>query len=72
MIGRKNCCSVKALKGVNASAYLYFLIETVKANRLEPHAHLRILFKELPKAITIDEIEGLLPGNINLTLFKLS
>jgi len=49
---------------VKASANLYSLIETAKANDLEPYAYLRYLFTELPKAETVEAIEALLPGTI--------
>ena len=66
VIGRKNWLFSASVKGVKASANLYSLIETVKANGLEPYAYLRYLFAELPKANTVEDVELLLPGNINL------
>jgi len=53
-----------SVKGVKASANLYSLIETAKANGLEPYAYMRCLFAQLPKAESVEEIEALLPGNI--------
>jgi transposase len=70
VIGRKNWLFSQSVKGVKASANLYSLIETAKANGLEPYAYLRVLFAELPKAKTVEEIENLLPGNIHLEHFK--
>jgi len=64
VIGRKNWIFSNSVKGVKASANLYSLIETAKANGLEPYAYLRYLFAELPKAQTVDAIEALLPGNL--------
>ncbi len=64
VIGRKNWLFSHSVKGVEASANLYSLIETAKANRLEPYAYLRHLFAELPQATSVEEIEKLLPGNI--------
>jgi len=61
---RKNWLFSASVKGVTASANLYSLIETVKANGLEPYAYLRHLFTQLPKAETVDAIEALLPGTI--------
>ena len=49
--------------GAEASARLYSLIETAKANRCEPYAYLCHVFTELPKAKTLAEIEALLPWN---------
>ncbi len=63
--GRKNWLFSDSVRGVKASAILYSLIETAKANQLEPYTYLRRLFTELPKANTIEAIEALLPGNIS-------
>ena len=49
--------------GAEASARLYSLIETAKANRCEPYAYLCHVFTELPKAKTLAEVEALLPWN---------
>jgi len=49
VIGRKNWLFSASVKGVKASANLYSLIETVKANGMEPYAYLRYLFTELPR-----------------------
>jgi len=48
VVGRKNWLFSASVKGVKASANLYSLIETAKANGLEPYAYLRYLFTELP------------------------
>jgi hypothetical protein len=65
VVGRKNWLFSASVKGVKASANLYSLIETAKANGLEPYAYLRYLFTELPQAETVEAIEALLPGNID-------
>ena len=62
---RKNWLFSASVKGVKASANQYSLIETAKANGLEPYAYLRNLFTELPKAETVEAIETLLPGNLS-------
>ena len=49
------------MAGANASANLYSLIETAKANGIEPYAYLKRLFTELPQASTVEDIEALLP-----------
>jgi transposase len=67
VLGRKNWLFSTSVKGVKASANLYSLIETAKANDLEPYAYLRHVFTELPKAETVEAIEALLPGNMNQT-----
>ncbi len=64
VIGRKAWLFSDTPAGADASARLYSLIETAKANRLEPYVYLRHIFTELPKATTLAEIEALLPCNI--------
>jgi len=71
VVGRKNWLFSTSVAGVNASANLYSLIETTKANGLEPYAYLRYLFAELPRAETVEAIEALLPGNVNPEQIKL-
>ncbi len=51
-------------KGATASANIYSLIETSKANGLEPYNYLRYLFQELPKTQSLEQIESLLPFNM--------
>jgi len=64
VLGRKNWLFSASVKGVKASVNLYSLIETAKANGLEPYAYLRHLYTELPRAETVEEIEALVPGNL--------
>ena len=64
VIGRKNWLFSRSVNGVKASANLYSLIETAKANGMEPYAYLRHVFTELPKATSVEDIETLLPWNI--------
>jgi hypothetical protein len=40
--------------GATASARLYSLVETARANGIEPHSYLARLFAELPKAASAD------------------
>jgi transposase len=63
VMGRKAWLFCDTPAGADASARLYSLIETAKANRVEPYAYLRHVFTELPKATTLAEIEALLPWN---------
>jgi transposase len=44
---------------------LYSLIETAKANKLEPYAYLRKVYTDLPRASTVDELERLLPWKVD-------
>jgi len=66
VIGRKNWLFSASVKGAKASANIYSLIETAKANQLEPYQYLRHIFAELPSATTVDHIEALLPWNVSL------
>lgn len=50
VMGRKNWLFSDSVAGVKSSASLYSLIETAKANGLEPYAYLRRVYTELPKA----------------------
>jgi len=69
VIGRKNWLFADTPKGAHASAALYSLIETAKANGLEPYAYLRHVFKELPKAKSLEDVERLLPYNVDVKQF---
>ena len=62
VIGRKNWMFSNTAKGAEASAVLYSLIETAKANGLIPFDYLNYLFEQLPKKP--DDIDYLLPWNI--------
>jgi transposase len=65
VVGRKNWLFSASVRGAKASANLYSLIETAKANGKEPYVYLKQVFTELPKAESIDQIEALLPWNIS-------
>jgi transposase len=60
-LGRKNWLFSATPAGARASANLYSLIETAKANGLDPHRYLKRVFTELPKAATADAVAALLP-----------
>jgi hypothetical protein len=64
VIGRKNWLFSDTVKGAQASANLYSLIETAKANGIEPYAYLCAVFTALPTATTVEDIERLLPWNL--------
>ena len=66
VIGRKNWLFSASQNGAKASANLYSLIETAKANQLEPYAYLKHVFTQLPNAQTVDDIDQLLPWNTSL------
>lgn len=64
VIGRKNWLFSGTPEGAEASALLYSLIETAKANNLEPYAYLRYIFDRLPLASMLEDYEALLPWNV--------
>jgi len=47
--------------GSRTSAFFYSLIETAKANGLEPYHYMRELFEKLPDAQTEVDLSALLP-----------
>lgn len=65
VIGRRNWLFAATAKGASASANLYSLIETAKANNIEPSIYLKTLFTKLPLATCAEQVEALLPWNIN-------
>lgn len=64
-IGRKNWLFSASVKGAKASANIYSLIETAKANRLEPYAYLKRVFNELPNATEFNAVDRLLPWELD-------
>ena len=64
-IGRKNWLFANTANGAQASAMLYSLIETAKANGLTPFDYLHHLLEEQTK--NPQGIEQLLPWNVNLS-----
>ena len=63
VIGRKNWLFANSVRGAKASANLYSIIETAKAHKLNPEEYLTNIYRQLPNADTIEEIEKLLPWN---------
>jgi len=47
-VGRKNWLFSDTVKGAKSSAIVYTLVETAKANGLEPYAYLNQLMRDLP------------------------
>jgi transposase len=64
VVGRKNWLFAGTPAGATASALLYSLIETAKANGLEPYKYLRYLFEKLPFAVSEDDYGRLLPQDL--------
>ena len=67
-LGRKNWLFAGAPKGADASAVLFSLVETAKANEIEPRAYLQFLFERFPSAQTTDDIRALMPQYLDRSL----
>lgn len=65
-IGRKAWLFADTTKGANASATCYSLIETAKANKLNPSAYIQHVLDRIGVADTVEKLEALLPWNVNL------
>ena len=64
VVGRRNWLFTDTVAGANASANLYSLVETCKANGIDPYVYLVSLFRNLPAAKTADDFEALLPWRL--------
>ncbi len=62
--GRKNWMFADTPAGAHASAALYSIVETAKANKIDPYQYLRLIFTELPKIPEGCSIEHLLPWTL--------
>jgi transposase len=67
VIGRRNWLFADTPRGAKASANLYSLVETAKANGIEPWRYLDAVFERMPAAKTEDDIDALLPWRIELS-----
>ena len=65
VVGRKNWLFADTVAGARASANLYGLIETAKANGIEPGRYLAHLFEVLPTVTSTDQLDALLPQNLD-------
>ncbi|MGY3173567.1 hypothetical protein ACVWYU_002970 [Pseudomonas sp. TE12234] len=68
MIGRKAWLFSDTPKGATASAQIYSLVETAKANGQEPNTWLRHVLERLPHAQSIEGYEALMPWNCSLEM----
>jgi transposase len=67
-LGRRSWLFSDTVDGANASANLYTLVETVKANGIDPYRYLTWLFQRLPLAKTADDYDALLPWRMPVDL----
>ena len=63
VLGRRAWLFSDTPAGANASAVIYSVVETAKANGVEPYTWLRGVLRDVPAAKTVEEVEALLPWN---------
>lgn len=66
VIGRKNWLFMGSVNGANAGATIYSLIETSKANGINPYSYLKYILEKLPYCNVDQEREKLLPWNVDV------
>ncbi len=70
-IGRKNWQLIDTINGAQASAIIYSIVETAKANNLKPYEYLKYLLTELPNRLDSKNsqltLDDLLPWSSDLT-----
>ena len=69
VVGRKNWLFCDSVKGAEASAIVYSLVETAKANGQEPYDYLLYVLTLLPyrgKSLSHDELATLMPWHPNV------
>ena len=68
-IGRKNFVLIESSNGARASAMIYSLVETAKANQLNVYQYFELLLTEIPKHMNdtdLSFIDELLPWSPNI------
>jgi len=70
-VGRKNWLFMGSPEGAKAAASIYSLIETAKANGLNPGSYLTHIFSQIP-ITTVEDLQNLLPWNVELPKEKLA
>lgn len=68
-IGKKNCHLIDTIHGARASAIIYSIVETAKANNLKPYEYVEHILSELPKHIHDTDrtfLDALLPWSEKL------
>tara|TARA_R110000772_G_scaffold77240_1_gene166490 strand:- start:73 stop:1596 length:1524 start_codon:yes stop_codon:yes gene_type:complete len=64
--GRKNWLFSKSVNGAQASARLYSIVMTCRANDINPYYYFLHLFKALPNLQSDDDLTDLMPWNVQL------
>ena len=63
-VGRKAWLFADSAQGAKASATCYSLLETAKANDLEPSAYINYVLAQIGEADSLEKLEALLPWNV--------
>ena len=66
-VGRRAWLFADTPQGARASATCYSLIETAKANGLEPSIYIQHVLDHIAEADTLERLEALLPWNATLS-----
>lgn len=65
-LGRRAWLFADTTRGAHASATCFSLIETAKANGLEPSVYIQHVLTHIAAAETLEQLEALLPWNVTL------
>lgn len=65
-LGRRAWLFADTTQGAHASATCFSLIETAKANNLEPSVYIHHVLTHIAAAKTLEQLEALLPWNVTL------
>ena len=71
-IGRKNFVLMESDNGAKASAMLYSLVETAKANEINTYQYLELLLTEIPKHMDDNEYSRAVTPQVRQTGNRLS
>jgi len=71
-VGRKNWLFSNTPRGARSSACFYSLIESAKANDLEPYYYLRYIFEKIPGCTNKEEFRNLLPDMMTQEMIKVN
>ena len=64
-VGRKAWLFADTPAGANASAAMFTLVETAKANGIEPYAYLQYVIGNIVAADTDEALDALMPWNMS-------
>ena len=69
-VGRRAWLFADTAHGARASATCYSLVESAKANEVEPDVYLLHVINNIATADTVEKLEALLPWNVKATLLS--